>query len=127
MPRSRNLWFIALGLLGLGSLLLLVWPVVGIGIAASTSERPPDLLSDFEWPERPHSDAFSKAFPTGSQEDALIAWLEQEQFSIATERGVAERTYSGVPCTMSFRISWSAQGGVLESAAVAELTGYACL
>ena len=118
---------ISLGLLGLGGLLLALWPVIGLGIAASTSEMPPELLSDFEWPERMRSDGFSKAFPAGSEEEALLRWLKEEQFAIAAESDVAERTYSGVPCTTGFKVSWSAQDGVLESAAVAELTDYACL
>lgn len=91
------------------------------------AEDPPELLMDFQWPDRMHSDRFSKRFRKGTPEGELLDWLEQNEFEFAERQGVATRQYDGGVCSHSFEVSWTAENEMLLEDANADVTGYACL
>lgn len=91
------------------------------------AEKPPELLMDFQWPDRMQSEQFSKRFRQGTPEGELLDWLEKNEFELADRHGVAARRYSSGVCDYEFEVSWNAASEILLEDAIAVVTGYGCL
>ena len=122
----RGLAIAALLVAGSAALIALTWPTAPFAIAAFAAEKPPEILLDFDYPERMESRAFAERFSAGTAAGEMIAWLEHNDFEIGSGPS-ATRTYESVPCTYTYNVSWRSDGAVLQRDAVARLDGYGCL
>ena len=103
------------------------WQAIALGIAASRSERAPEILRDFSWPNQAYSQGFATEFSKGTSERMLLEWLESEEFEINLAQSRATRIYAGIPCRVGFQVDWESEEGVLSQNASAKLIDYACL
>jgi hypothetical protein len=102
-------------------------PAIGLGIAASSAEKPPQVLLDTNVFKHKTSQGFAETFPGGSSERELIGWLRNQDFEIVLNRNTATRADTGVPCTRTHRVTWLSETGPLIAAAEAELVQLGCL
>ena len=126
MGVSKGLWIAALFGGGVAALLALTWPAAPFASAALTAVEPPEILLDFEYPERMESGAFADRFKAGTAESDLIEWLRRNEFNVASGTS-ATRRYEGAVCTYSYHIEWQKKGDALQRDATARLGGYGCL
>jgi hypothetical protein len=127
MRRGTKILIAVVSVIAVGGLVLAALPAIGLGIAASTAEKPPEVLLDTNAFEQKTSRDFAAAFPEGSAEQELLGWLRDQDFEIIPDRNTATRTYTGVPCTRTYRVTWVSETGLLTAAAEAELVQLGCL
>lgn len=126
MLKGWRKWALA-AVLVLSALVAIAWQPIMLGIAAARSERPPEVLRDFSWPDKLQIDHFAQAFPVGTGEAELIEWLETHKFNLDAEAKNAEREYPGIPCLYGYEIEWASDNGKLTKPASATLVDYACM
>ena len=126
MGVRRGLTISALGVAGIAALVALTWPAAPFALAALASEKPPEILMDFDYPERMESAAFANRFKAGTGETELSNWLKRNGFEIVTQSS-AKRRYEGVPCAYTYHVEWQSEGGILRRDATARFAGYGCL
>lgn len=127
MRRGTKILIAAASVIAIGGLVLAALPAIGLGIAASTAEQPPEILLDIDAFERDASQGFAALFAGGSSEQDLLEWLREEDFEITSSQNHATRTYTGMPCTRTYRVTWVSEAGLLTLPAKAELVQYGCL
>ena len=92
----------------LAALLWLNFDRILPAVAISASEQRPELLSDARW-NRPASAArFEERFQRGAPLHGLIAWLEENAFTIDAEAGRASKRIEGLPCNETVIVTWEA-------------------
>jgi len=127
MQRRSKILIGIFGLIALAGLVVVALPAIGLGIAASSAQRPSEILRDINAFEREPSQGFAATFAKGSSEQDLFDWLRDEDFDITASDSFATRTYTGMPCTRAYRVTWASEAGLLTLPAKAELAQYGCL
>ncbi len=84
------------------------WERTALFFAMVLAERRPALLRDAAWNDPASAGAFNERFPPGTPEGLLIAWLEENNFTINRPMGHAGRLIQGFPCNESIQVDWTA-------------------
>lgn len=115
----RVLPWLALALVAVVTVVALNREAIGWAIAVAMAERRPAVLREAEWNEPNTAHAFMSRFAPGTQESALVAWLNSNKFTVDRDVGEAHRLVRGLPCNESIRVSWtrSADGELVSAEA----------
>lgn len=103
------------------------WQWFTFAAAVVLAERRPTLLVDAQWNEPASAHAFSNRFRAGTNEAALLAWLQSNKFTIDRGAHHATRLVQSLPCNEFIEVEWSRRDGDKLGGAEARVSKAGCL
>ncbi len=109
----------------LGGLIYISRDSIGTGLAVSSAESRPGLLSDAEWGERGSARLFERRFHRGIPESELLSWLSDNRFIIDRPAARASRRVESLPCNERIDVRWTKDdgGGLIGATAMVHEAG----
>ena len=105
---GRRAIIVALVIAGLAALVWLNFDRIMLAVAIGNSEDRPELLSDARWNQSASAVGFEERFVRGAPTSGLVAWLEENEFTIDAGAGRASKRIQSLPCNENVTVTWEA-------------------